>query len=238
MTDSLEIFRSGTLLMQSVTGELPPAAESPDSVSILVPVLIVFAVSSALFFFRNIFNALPPVFRCLFLQRGTVKLESSVRTSLDRNITALLLIVPFCMLLDLTGIYAPRFLDGADGGVHLAMTAGMFLIYLLFRLTIYIELRPRSAPDSYILARKSAWNFFIIIAVVTVVTGGTLGLLHADPNGIRKAILTEISLLYALLLIRRGRILSLSCNPFIVFLYLCALEIVPTGLFVASAVVL
>lgn len=238
MADSLGIFKTGTLMMEHVSGDVPAAVAADGGDGLSVPLLVVLTVACTLVFFRNIANALPPVFRCLFMQRGCARLESSVRMSMDRNLTALLMVLPFCLVLDLTGIFDPDLLRGLDEGLHLAATAAFFIAYLLLRLAIYMALKPRSVPDSYMLSRKETWNFFIIMFLAAAVTGGVSGLLHAGKAVAGSAILLEIGLLYIVMLVRRGRILALSCNPFTVFLYLCALEIVPTGLYVAAALIL
>ena len=73
--------------------------------------------------------------------------------------------------------------------------------------------------------------------VLMLLTLGPLVLFRAPGSAIRIVLIVEMALSYLILLLRRIQILSPYCNPFSLFLYLCALELLPTGIYIASAVV-
>ena len=82
------------------------------------------------------------------------------------------------------------------------------------------------------------WNSFILLCLLLLPTVGILGLCGVDEAVIRLVVFVEITFFYALAVLRRGNILLSVCNPLTTFLYLCGLEFLPTGLLVASALVL
>jgi hypothetical protein len=69
-------------------------------------------------------------------------------------------------------------------------------------------------------------------------TLGILYVFHAPDTLVRTFFYVELSVVYALYLVRRVQILSLSCRSLTTFLYLCALELLPSVLLIVSAVVL
>ena len=69
-------------------------------------------------------------------------------------------------------------------------------------------------------------------------TVGILALAGVNDLTVKTVILAETAFIYLVYLIRKSQILSMVCGPLQVFLYLCALEVLPTGLLVASALFL
>ena len=78
----------------------------------------------------------------------------------------------------------------------------------------------------------------VMIDTSGALTGMLLSMFGMDAVIIRKLYWIELALFYGVFLIRKCQILSTFCNPFTTFLYLCALELLPTGLLAASAVFL
>jgi hypothetical protein len=74
--------------------------------------------------------------------------------------------------------------------------------------------------------------------MLALATVGILYLAGVDDLIINRFLLIESGVIYLIYLLRRGQILSLSCNPLTTFLYLCGLELLPTALLVVSAVIL
>jgi hypothetical protein len=67
--------------------------------------------------------------------------------------------------------------------------------------------------------------------------GAFMGLLDIPDADVRNAMLWVSAFIYALFLIRKTQIFSTSCSIFAAFLYLCALEMIPTGILVVSAII-
>ena len=68
--------------------------------------------------------------------------------------------------------------------------------------------------------------------------GGIMSFIDVDNSIIKDAMIWVSGAIYLLFLIRRTQIFASSYNFFTVFLYLCALEIIPTGVLVTSAMIL
>lgn len=235
MTDTTRIFRSGELLAPTLP---PETAEAANASAWLEPVLILLSVFLIMVLLQGIFHAIPPVIRSFTRLRGTANLEGSVRTARDRNITAVVLLLPFVLVVYRSGLYTPAFLATQEPDAHLARLCGVMAAYLFVRLLLYGLCRPRRRAELFGLARRSVWNSFILLCLALLPTYGALVLAGASPETIRLVTLVILTVFYSGALIRRGRILASFCNPLPTFLYLCALEFLPTGLLVASALVL
>ena len=229
------VLRSGRLLLPTSPSE---AVRVVDQAPFLESVMVVISVLLGILFLRNFLNIIPYLLDNFTRARGSVALESSVRVSRDRNIVALILIIPCIMVINKYGIYEPDLINGADEDVHLMVVAGVFFLYLLLRLLLWVVFRPKRGGDNYMMARRTAYTFFILIGLLVLPTVGILILFHVNPLTIKTVILIEILVIYLVYFVRKAQILSLGCSSLTVFLYLCALEILPTGLLVASALLL
>ena len=236
MTDTTGIFRSGELLLPTGAPETAVAAAAQPC--LLETILILASVFTLMLLLSSIFNAVPAVVRSFTRLRGASNLEGSVRTARDRNITALVLLLPFVLVVGRTGLYSPAFLAPYGPDLRLALLCGVMAAYLLLRVILYVILKPRRGQDGFALARRAVWNSFILLCLLLLPTVGILGLCGVDETVIRLVVFVEITFFYALAVLRRGNILLSVCNPLTTFLYLCGLEFLPTGLLVASALVL
>ena len=115
---------------------------------------------------------------------------------------------------------------------------GIFVCYLLLRRFLWFILQPRRWSENYPMARKVAYTFFIMAGLTVLPTVGILSLVGCNDLIIKTVIFSEMAFIYLVFLIRKGQILSFVCSPLQVFLYLCALEVLPTGLLIASAIFL
>ena len=142
-------------------------------------------------------------------------------------------------VLSADGHWADAVLAGIVRKAAPAILEVCFGVFLLLRVALCFALVPkRSNHDNYFLARRSAFNFFILLVTVQLLTVGICYLAGVPENILRMVLLAEAGFIYLVLIIRRGQILSAYCNPLATFLYLCALEILPTVLFVIPAVAL
>ncbi len=170
--------------------------------------------------------------------RGSAVLESSVRVSTDRNILALTLLLPAVLLMYRYRLYDPIFLQNLSPNLYMLSLLGVLMAYLMLRLLLYVLLKPRRRFDFYRLAHRAGYTYFILLMLLLLVTVGVLALVHCNDLTIRRFIYIETIAVYAVFLLRKAQILSMSCNPLRTFLYLCGLEFLPTSLLVLSAVLL
>ena len=225
----------GKLMLPTEPGTVEAALTRVNTAETIL--MIVFVVL-AILFIKNFINILPYVLGSVTRQRMASEIEGSVRMTRDRNFVAAIFVIPFCLILNRYDIYSPAFLDSLGPGTRLLVVTAIFIAFLLVRLLIALLLRAtRIRPNAYSSARRICYTIFIAAMVLMLLTLGPLVLFRAPGSAIRIVLIVEMALSYLILLLRRIQILSPYCNPFSLFLYLCALELLPTGLYIASAVV-
>lgn len=231
-----DAFRQGVLHLAT---EAAPAVEAGGRIPFLSTTMVIVFTLLSILLFDNILNVLPYLLDNLMRSRAAADLEGNVRRSRDRNIIAMLLIIPFTYVLDHFGIFNPPFLRDISGDIHFLLVFGVFLAYLFLRLVFYFLFFPRRRrPDNYQMAAKASYTFFILMNLLVLPTAWILSLAKA-PQAVGMWILTsEMAVLYLFHLIRKFQILGQTFSPLSVFLYLCGLEILPTGLYVASALLI
>ena len=232
----LQDIIGGQLLLNTEPQEaLAPVAERPTG---LVIGLAVAFIVAAIVFLPRFLSLMPLLFDSLFRARGSVSLESSVRSSTDRRLTAALLTVPAVLMMYSYRLYNPAFLQGFGPNARLGIIAGVFLAFLLLRHVMYRLLMPRRRRDFYILSRNTAFTYFILLVLLSLLSVGLLELCGVSPGVTGRVLLIETALFYTVFFFRRAQILSLSCNHLRTFLYLCGLEILPCAALVVSAYLL
>ena len=176
---------------------------------------------------------------CIIRWKESVNLEASVKLSNDRDRLAFSMFIPFCLVADATALYRPAFLEGLDENLRLAIIIGIFMAYFIVRVIAANFFRPKGRESKiYKIGDKSALTFFIILTLVLLAMGGTMSFIGLDSDIIRSAMLWVSAAIYAVALLRKFQIFASGCSIFTAFLYLCALEIFPTGALVASALIL
>ncbi len=231
-----EPFRTGRLLLDSVSSADVAAAE--PGVPVLFSVLVVVFVLLFLLTVRNFLQVLPFIADSFLRARGSVALENSVKVSRDRNLVAIVLTIPAVLLMSRFGMYEPSFIAGMGSNVKLSLVASMFLGFLLVRYLLYRAFFPRKRYDNYQLSYRSGFTYFILLMLLVLVSAGILWLFNVNDLFMRNFIIAEAAAVYLIFLVRRAQILSLSCSVLTTFLYLCALELLPAGLWISVAVFL
>ena len=231
-----ELFERGRLLLEQTPSLNAPA--TTEGVPVLFTALAVTFVLLAFIYLPRFISLLPLLFDSLFRARGSVSLETSVRYSNDRRLMVVLLLIPASLLIYRYRLYDAAFLQPLTDGWRLVAIIGVFSVYFLLRLALYALCMPRRKVEFYRLSRRQAYTFFILLTILSLVLAGFLALFGCNDLLIRKVIIIETAVVYTLFLIRRAQILALSCNHFRTFLYLCALEVLPTSVLVVSAILL
>ena len=199
--------------------------------------IVVFTILTVLYL-RRLVGILPYLVRGLWRWREVPALEASMRLSRDRTAFALVMVVPFCLIVSRYDLLPLRFLETFDPGLRTLILVGIFAVYALLRRFLTRLAEPRRINyDTYRLAAASGYNYFIVMTLLLVATAGICTIAGVNEMTIRKFLLYEIAVIFAVFLLRRTQILSNACNQFTAFLYLCGLEILPAGLLVASALI-
>lgn len=206
------------------------------------PVIAGLAVLSTLLFLlnmRSFLKILPALGDCLNRWKGNVELEDSLQLARSRNLVTAILFIPFCLLIHRYSLYDPRFLGQVPPLWRFPVVAAVFLAYLLLRgyLNWQLELHDHGR-QVFTAANRSFFNYAILLLLLLLVVGTATDLFMEDRTLARHILLGVSGLWYLFFLYRRGQIFASVCNPFTTFLYLCGLEILPTGALAASAVML
>ena len=211
---------------QALSGYLP--------VTVIIMVFTIICIASI----RTYVNMIPSFAGCLFRWKENINLEDSPMLCIYRNRIFLVLAVPFCILAASYRLYDPGFLSGLAPVPYFLAVTGVFLAYLGIRTALAWGLRSRKMDGkAYKAAANSFRTFFIIAATVLLVTSGLLEILSVESLLSRRILLVEAALAYAVLLVREAQIFKNYRSVLSAILYLCALEILPTGILVATAIV-
>ena len=204
----------------------------------LFNILALISVLICLSLLKRFTAIFPSLMACIIRWKESVNLEASVKLSNDRDKLAFAMLMPFCLVADRFCLYEPKFLSGFDGNMKLAITIGIFLVYFMLRTIAAKFYRPKGRSSKcYKIADKSALTFFIILTLTLLAMGGVMTFMDVEPAMIKSAMLWVSAGIYALSLLRKTQIFVSGCSIFTAFLYLCALEIFPTGVLVASALI-
>jgi hypothetical protein len=148
------------------------------------------------------------------------------------------MILPFCLTATRFRLYNPRFLQGLDGAAYLGATIGIFAAYVLLRIFLDALVLPsRKRKKGYGIAIRCSYSFLIILTLLLLGAGGILTFVNVPEDAVRCTMLWLSGMTYALFIIRKTQIFAQSGSFFAGFLYLCALEFLPTGLLVVSGVI-
>lgn len=233
-----EAFPGSTLLAPSEPETALARALTDWGDSPINDILIVVFTIITVLYLRRLVGILPYLVRGLWRWREVPALEASMRLSRDRSSFALVMIVPFCLVLSRYDLFPIRFLADWDPGLRTLAFVGLFAFYALLRQFLVRVAEPRRMNyDTYRMAAISGYNYFIVLTLLLVATAGIATLAGVNELTLKKILLYEIAVVFAVFLLRRTQILSNACNQLTAFLYLCALEILPAGLLVASALI-
>ena len=228
-------FKTGELMMEQTPSQpVGWFGGTPWLLGILVTLFVILALLEL----RNFLHVAPFLWDTVFRARGSVALENNVRVARERNQLALILIIPAILFMYRYRLYNANFLSGLTDNWRLAAVAGVFLAYLVLRSLLAVFLRSRRRVDHFRMAHRAGYTFFILLMLPAIAGVTILYFVRANDFVIRTFLYILTALVYFVFLIRKAQILSLSCNPLRTFLYLCGLEILPTGILIATAVLL
>ncbi len=187
---------------------------------------------------RRLVNIFPSLMACTVRWKENVNLEASVKNSYDRDIIALGMVIPFCLVAEKFNLYSPEFMENMSEPLKIGVIFGIFGVYCLVRILISMIIKSRKLNKKvYSTGTKASYTFFIILTLLLAATGGILSFADVNQVVIRNAMLWISAFMYAVHLLRKMQIFVSGFSVFASFLYLCALEIIPTGLLIASALI-
>ena len=228
-----EVFKSGRLAMSaSPATDLAGSAAWGDLLTNRI--LAVAAVFLLVLALPDLFRLAPHLLYSFDRSRGSAELEHSVGAARTRNVTALFFFLPFCLMLDRYALLRPGFWSYIPPLWSAPATLGLMTLYLLVRSLCYALFRPRRlGTEEFATLKHLPYNYFILMAVLSLITAGICTVLRVPDGLIRTLLYWEIGVLWFFTLIRSGQFLDGKGFGFTTFLYLCGLEIIPAALLVA-----
>ena len=239
-------FTGGTMELVPMTGTVPPVVSgpvqetagflsSPLPVTVIIMVLTIICIANV----RTFANMIPSFSGCLFRWKENLYIEDSMTLSMNRNRLFYILIIPFCLVVSGYGLYEPDAIAALPRTAHFLSVTGVVILYLLLKYALsWIVRNGRMNEKTYRTAVRTFRTFFIIITSALLATSGILEIFSAGESLTRLVLLYEAALLYIICIIREFQIFKTCSSVFTAILYLCALEFLPTGILVATAIVL
>ena len=229
-----EVFRSGTLEMSARPwDDLAQAALWTDLP--LNRILCLVAVALMVVNLIDYFRLFPSLLYCIDRSHGAETLEHSLGLARTRTLSALIYILPLCLVFDRYQIIRPHFWSAIPPAWSAPAMIALFAAYMLARDLCYLFFRPRRlSGESYAALRHNPFNYLLLVAPLLFVTMGVVAIFHLPADLTKYLFLGELLLVWAVSLVRSGQILRKRCTGLSTFLYLCALELLPAAILAAA----
>jgi len=229
-----ELFRGGSLNMS-----IHPSEEMVEAIAwgdvltnrILAVIAVILLVASL----PNLFRLFPVLFFSFRQTRGAVAVEHGISMARIRNLTALIFLLPFCLVADHYALFRPDFWSAVPAGWSApALFAGMVL-YLLVRAAGFALWHPRQLNgEAYAALRHQPYNYFILLTALMLIFRFLLPACGLNELAINRILYLLIAFFWCFSLLRSVQFLASYSADFSSILYLCALEILPAALVLAT----
>lgn len=234
-----QAFLSGTLQMpESAAGHYVESLPLWSDFTVNT-VLLVVATLLILFSIRIILNITPLLLDSLSRWKACVNIDASVQLKGDRNSLAAVVTLPMALIADRYDFFRAGVLDLVPQGWSSLVTLGIIIIWLLIRQFAYYFCSLKALrPETFRTVHTSFFNYWILAGFLLILTAGVLSLTSVGDGIGRSILLYELAVMYLLAILRKSQILLSYCGPLTTFLYLCALEFIPTGALIAGCILL
>ena len=204
----------------------------------LFDTLALFSTLVVIILLKRLINIFPSLMACTIRWKENLNIHNSLKLRSDRNLLALAMVIPICLTAYRYDLYVPPFLGPMSEEVKILTIFGIFMTFAILRGVLSLMLRPRGqSNDTYSAATHSSRTFFIILTLALVTIGGCASVFDMSANDTKNAMLWVSAAIYIIFILRKSQILLSSGSLFASFLYLCALEILSTGVLIASAAI-
>ncbi|MGN0201609.1 MAG: hypothetical protein ACI399_01725 [Candidatus Cryptobacteroides sp.] len=188
---------------------------------------------------RSFHNICPYLVRSVFRWKYATELEDSLQLSRSRNHIALILAVPCCMLAYSYSLYELDIFSDLSPSMKLLATCGILLMQVPIRAFLNWQFKVTgSGSKAFLTARGLFYNYTILLFLLLFTAGAASMALTRDPLFTKRLLLWLTGITYCLYVIRKGQIFLSACNPFVSFLYLCGLELLPSAILVIPGLLL
>ena len=204
----------------------------------LFDILALISLLIAITLLKRLVDVFPSLMACMIRLKENFNIQLSLKMRTDRDLVSAAMYIPFCLIVYRFRLYSPSFLDGFTDNGRLGLTIGIISAYMLLRVACRYIFRLHSTSETtYKTASDSARTFFAVLTLLLLIVGSIFNFAEVPANTIKTAMIWISGGIYTLFIIRNTQIFHSSCSFFASFLYLCALEILPTGALIASAVI-
>ena len=182
-------------------------------------------------------NLSPGLWTSLFRTAACIRMEDSKKVQHSRDIVFCACLPALVTEVWAYGLYSREWMEMLHEPFRLLATAGAVLGYMALRAAAgHAMPRKRYSTKVCDAWRGCPKNFWILLTSMLFMASAALCVSGAGPALSKTIMYCMTGLLYALFLIRRFQIFACDSNYLTAILYLCALEILPTGLLLATAV--
>ena len=173
----------------------------------------------------------------IYSEKREVKRVKNIFKRVLMLLLALVMVLPFILIAVHFRLYDPGYMDAMPENLRLGIICLVFAVYLFLRKLTFFIFRPGFGMPAYRTADRASYNFFILLTIVLLLSGGLLSFIGLNPHVVTDAMIWISAGIYLLFLVRKTQIFMSAYSIFTAFLYLCALEILPTGIMLVSAMI-
>ena len=158
---------------------------------------------------RSFFKILPSLWDCIQRWKGSLDLEDSLQMSGSRDLIAVILFAPLCMVAYSHDLYHPDFMDALRPELGFAALCGCMLAYLILRSFLDWQLEMGSyRAKTFTAANRSFRNYMIIVFTILLPLGAVCRVLTENEELTRSILLHATALTYLFHIFRRGQIFA------------------------------
>lgn len=182
---------------------------------------------------------LPSIFKCFGNWKANLELEDSLQLSRSRNLIAGISLIPLAMVIYSYDLCHPDFLDKVPEPWKFPTVLGILAGYLTLRAFLNWQLETTNYRNKvFIAANNSFYNFIIVLFLVLFLVAVVVEPFVGVSEALSGVVVAISAILYCFYIIRRGEIFASVRGPLPTILYLCGLEILPTGILVMVSLTL
>lgn len=205
---------------------------------ITTTVTVLLSVVSVMLALKSLATMMPELVASLHRTKACMEIEYSRKSQVTRNRLCLAMVLPTATVIWHFKLYDPDFFGYLGPALRLAATIAVIFVFRGMRIAACKMPKVKMSDEVYEAGCNFELTAFILDGLVLMLTALVLAFCGASETLSRTVLLWTLGGLYVLFLIRKTQIFASGCPLYSAILYLCALEVLPTGLLVTSALLL
>lgn len=196
-------------------------------------VYICLSVIAFIILLSELLRMLPLLLDCYSRVKAHYEIEHSYTSAQMRTFIFWVMVIPFCLMLDRFSVYSPDYLDMVQGEWRSTLVILSFLGYMLLRHFVFMAAGPKLSQEPSAMVHHAMYSYFIVMVLFMLVSCGMLLIFNVNDLVIKHVLLVEIIISAVFALVGCKQNLAQYCSGFATILYLCSLELIPAGIFIA-----